>query len=47
MEWIAELSYRENATVAFDRGMKGKEAMIRIWSYGIYDIIKALKVLLD
>ncbi len=46
MDWIAEISSKEGANVAFDRGMKGKEAMIRIWSLGIDGLIRTLKLLL-
>lgn len=47
MDWIAEISSKEKASVAFDRGVKGKEAMIRIWSLGIDGLIRTLKLLLS
>ncbi len=46
MDWIASISAEKGVNVAFDRGMKGKEAMIRIWSFGTDSLMDILETLL-
>ncbi|MFP3170706.1 MAG: bifunctional hydroxymethylpyrimidine kinase/phosphomethylpyrimidine kinase [Sulfolobaceae archaeon] len=50
MEWLVNhvyMTYGDVPNVIFDRGVKGKEAMIRLWTSSVEEILSALKYLSD